>query len=209
MNDIDIVIPCHELYHKLELCLKSLFNGQQRFNKVILVDDDSSTQGTLEEFFKDKYPEITYIRNKERSYYSGSVNHGLKYATSKYVIILNSDTVTETPDAFGVMIREYEQYDDVKIICAREIPQQTYGKREFTVGYAYMMEREFLKELGNLRDDGPFRHYNSDLRLYEQIFRLNYTQAVSSAIIRHNRGSSQYLVPEEFLKILDIDELLD
>lgn len=206
---VDIIIPCHELYSTLEKCLASLFNGQQFFNKVILVDDDSSELGTLQEYFVNKYPDITYLRNKERSYYSGTVNHGLKYATSKYVMVLNSDTEIVTPDCFGVMIKEYEEHEKVKILSAREREKDEYGVKPFVFGYAFLMEREFLGSLGNLKDDGMYKHFNSDLRLYEQIKRLGFRQGVSSSIIKHKFSRSRHMVPNSLCRILLPDELLN
>lgn len=206
---VDIIIPCHELYSTLEKCLASLFNGQQFFNKVILVDDDSSELGTLKEYFFNKYPDITYLRNKERTYYSGTVNHGLKYATSKYVLVLNSDTEVVTPDCFGVMIKEYEEHEEVKMLSARAFEKDQYGVMDFALGYAYLMEREFLSSLGNLKEDGYFKHFNSDLRLYQQINELDFKQGVSSALIKHEMSGSGHLVPKRLCKILPPHELIN
>jgi len=200
---VDIVIPCHEQYDLLELCLKSIFNGTQRFNKVILVDDDSSSRGTLEEYFNDKFPEIKYVRNKERSYFSGTVNHGLEHVTSKYVLVLNSDTEMVTPDCLSVMVEELECDPLMKMVNARISVHELCGPNtSFTFGYAFLMEREFLRSLGDLRSDGYYAHFNSDCYLYRQLYKGNYQRCVSSVIIKHRKGSSTHLVPKSLCKFV-------
>lgn len=191
---IDIIIPSFELHDRLEKCLESIFNGLHEFNKVIVVDDYSSSP--LEEYFGDKFPEVLFVRNKERTYFSGTVNHGLEHATSKYVLILNNDTEIVTPDCFNVMRQEYEEWG-VKCISARYWKQMRYGPDRQLPGYAFMMERDYLKSLGNLRQDGEFVHFNSDHYLRRKIKEQGHGCAVSSAVISHYGHASQQYVPEE------------
>lgn len=191
---IDIVIPCHELYDKIEVCLRSIFNGLHDFNRVVLVDDDSSSQGTLEDALGEMFPEVVYIRNKQRTYFSGTVNHGLEHASAKYVLVLNNDTKVVTPDCFNVMRQELE-YWGAGLISARMDELMPYGikKRIRCGGYAFLMERQRLLDLGGLRSDGSYRHFNSDLLLFEQVGDV----AISSAIINHDRGSSRKYLPDD------------
>ncbi len=73
MSKVDIVIPCHELYEILGDCIESVLETKSHnpntFGQVILVDDDSSLEGTLEEYFSDKYPDVKYVRNPKRMYF--------------------------------------------------------------------------------------------------------------------------------------------
>ncbi len=207
MIPVDIVIPCHEQYDLLDQCLKSIFNGTQRFNKVILVDDDSSSRGTLEEYFSDKFPEIVYVRNKERTYFSGTVNHGLEHVTAKYVLVLNSDTKLVTPDCLSVMVKDLKITPLMKMVNARPNEHRKCGEdTRFTHAYAFLMEREFLRSLGDLRSDGLFAHFNSDGFIYHQLKIGKYKRCVSSAIINHRKGSSGHLVPWELCKSVHASE---
>ena len=193
---IDIVIPSYELYDRLEKCLRSIFNGLHSFNRVIVVDDDSSSQGTLEEYFGDMFPEVLFVRNKERTYFSGTVNHGLQYATAKYVLVLNNDTHIVTPDCFNVMRQEMEEWE-VKLISARPGPRRPTGVGHELPGYAFMLEREYLSDLGNLRQDGGFIHFDSDRYLRQQIRDRGDRCAVSTAVIGHYGHASRKYVPAE------------
>ena len=150
------------------------------------MDDDSSSQGTLEEYFGKMFPEIVYVRNKQRACFSGTVNHGLEHATAKYVLVLNNDTKVVTPDCFNVMRQELEDWN-VDLISARMDQLMPYGIKKIRCGgYAFLMERQRLLDLGGLRSDGKFRHYRSDIHLFKQIVNI----AISSAIINHDRHSS-------------------
>lgn len=164
------------------------------------MDDESSSQGTLEEYFGGMFPEVLFVRNKERTYFSGTVNHGLKYATAKYVLVLNNDTHIVTPDCFNVMQREYEEWG-VKLISARPGPLRKTGVGYCLPGYAFMMEREYLRSLGNLRQDGRFIHFDSDAYLRKQIRDDGEECAVSTAVIGHYGHASRKFVPQELIDV--------
>ena len=140
------------------------------------------------------FPEVVYIRNKQRTYFSGTVNHGLEHTSAKYVLVLNSDTKVVTPDCFNVMRQELEDWG-AGLSSARMDELMPYGikKRIRCGGYAFLMERQRLLDLGGLRSDGEYRHFKSDLLLFEQVGDV----AISSAIINHDRGSSRKYLTDD------------
>jgi len=202
MSKVDIVIPCHELYGVLGECIESVLETKSHnpntFGQVILVDDDSSSEGTLEEYFSDKYPDVKYVRNPKRMYFSGTVNHGSDYVTSKYFMMLNSDTLIETPNWLEVMVEEYNSDDKIKIISANFNDRKPYfSGGPFVCGVCLMMEIDLFRQIGKLKSDGKFIHWHSDKKLQNDVRRMGYLNALSTAKIKHLGGRSREYIPNE------------
>lgn len=196
---VDIVIPCHELYEILGNCIESVLESKSHnpntFGKVILVDDDSSSEGTLEEYFSDKYPDVEYVRNPKRMYFSGTVNHGSDYVTSEYFVMLNSDTLIETPNWLEVMVEEYNSNDRIKIISGDVGGHKpSLNGVPPVAGVCLMMEIDLFRQLGKLKSEGRYIHWGSDIRLQDVILKMGYLNAVSTAKIYHIGGRSREYV---------------
>lgn len=74
-------------------CLESLYQIDYPNYEIILVDNDSNDSSV--ELFKEKYPEIEIIQNKENLGFAEGNNIGIKKAINsgtEYVLLLNNDT---------------------------------------------------------------------------------------------------------------------
>ncbi|KKO54343.1 glycosyl transferase family 2 [Paenibacillus sp. DMB20] len=91
---IDVVICVHNQLDAVKKCLDSVRRTKttQDFNLIVIDDgSDQTTRQYLGEFSK-RYP-CTIIRNEKARGYTASANQGLKQSTSRYCILLNSDTI--------------------------------------------------------------------------------------------------------------------
>lgn len=92
MVDVSIVIVTYNNLNLLDECLSSLkkhINGSSY--EVIIVDNNS----ILEQynFYMDKYPEHTWVRNEENLGLAKAKNIGINLAKGSYYLNLDSDTV--------------------------------------------------------------------------------------------------------------------
>ena len=88
---ISIIIPVYNVEKYLEQCLESVVNQTQLFNEVILVNDGSSDNSRR---ICEKYVSaFEYFRliNQDNKGPSAARNLGMKYATGKYIMFLDSD----------------------------------------------------------------------------------------------------------------------
>lgn len=77
-------------------CLDSLQRVVYQNFEVILVDN-ASTDGS-QQFFKERYPNVAVLENKENLGFAGGNNIGIQEAlrrNSDYVLLLNNDTVVD------------------------------------------------------------------------------------------------------------------
>lgn len=88
---VTVIIPNYNGIEYLKECLKSLEEQTFQDFSVIIVDN-CSTDGSVE-FIKQSYPEITLFEMDENYGFSIAVNKGIRESRTKYVILLNNDTV--------------------------------------------------------------------------------------------------------------------
>lgn len=115
--ELSVVIVNYNVAYFLEQCLNSCLKAAEHAAIEILVIDNNSVDGS-EEMMRDKFPQITYIMNKENLGFSKANNQGMRLAKGNYLLLLNPDTVVEEftfrktidfmnkhPDAGGLGVR--------------------------------------------------------------------------------------------------------
>ena len=87
---ISVIIPTYKEPEYLDLCLKSIFEGQTNKNEIIVVVD-----GFLElnKSILDKYPDVKVLDLGTNQGLAVATNWGVYNATSKYILVVNDDNV--------------------------------------------------------------------------------------------------------------------
>ena len=93
--------------------IESLYNNKGKNNFQIIVVDNSSADNPY--LLKDLFPEINLILNKENTGFGAAINQALKYCLSKYIILLNPDSLV-TNGFLEASIRFMEQDDKIGIM---------------------------------------------------------------------------------------------
>ena len=89
--DVSIIIINYKTKHLTEQCIDSIFKYTQDIDfEIILVENGTG------EFNKDNIGQwgekVKLVVSKENLGFAGGNNLGIKYATGKYYLLLNSDT---------------------------------------------------------------------------------------------------------------------
>jgi len=100
MIDISIVIVNYNTRKLLVDCLNSIFKNTKNLNYEVIVVDNGSTDGSVEEIqnLKSKIQssswrtELKIIENKQNLGFAKANNQGIKIARGRYILLLNSDT---------------------------------------------------------------------------------------------------------------------
>lgn len=109
-------------YNTCELTLQCLHSVYQSIRKelevqVIVVDNGSTEpcQAALTNQFKD----VLFLRSEQNLGFAKGNNLGLKYATGKYILLLNSDTIITDPDTFTKTIERVKQFDNNVVLSTQ------------------------------------------------------------------------------------------
>ena len=89
-SNVSVVIVTWNSRETVEECLKSLLPQVSE----ILVVDNASKDGTAG-FIVKNFPKIKLVKNKKNIGFAKAVNQGIRRARSKYILMLNPDTVVK------------------------------------------------------------------------------------------------------------------
>lgn len=135
MFDVSIIIVNWNVKNYLRKCLNSIYSETKRLSFEIIVVDNASTDGSAEMLGKE-FPQVILIKNDENVGFSKANNQAIKIAQSKYILLLNPDTLI-LDEAIEKLYRFIEDHRNVVAVgptilnadggtiqydCARTIP---------------------------------------------------------------------------------------
>ena len=137
-----VVVNYHRQQDTIE-CLGSLFKSKinDKEFKVVLVENES--QETEVKKFKQLFPTLEVIENKENTGFAKGNNIGIKYSLENgadYLVLINNDAIVKK-DSIAKLIEVFEKNPDVGIVGP---------KIYFAEGFEYHKQRYNQKELGKV-----------------------------------------------------------
>lgn len=91
---IDIIVPVYNACEDVLLCLSALVEKTDLVHRVIVINDgQESKTAEMLAAFQSSYNHIEVLTNPENIGYTRSVNKGIEYSNSDWVVVLNSDTI--------------------------------------------------------------------------------------------------------------------
>jgi hypothetical protein len=91
-KQVSVIIVSYNTKDLTKKCISSVFEKTENIDFEIIVIDNASKDGSVEELNKIFQDKITIIVSKENLGFGKANNLGIKKATGKYVFLLNSDT---------------------------------------------------------------------------------------------------------------------
>lgn len=91
--DVSVIIVNYNTRQLTAECIDSVFEKTSGIDFEIILVDNASTDGSLEQFSADS--RIHYIYNKENVGFGRANNIGYARSSGRYVLFLNSDTILE------------------------------------------------------------------------------------------------------------------
>ncbi len=180
---VDIIIP---VWNELELtraCIESIKRSTKTPFRLIIIDNGSEkeTREYLENVRDDPDLDVILIRNDSNIGYLKAVNQGLKQSDSKYVCILNNDTVV-TDNWLDKMVDFAERHDDVglinpvlkkkrtpsapdnldKIVRELESRKGEYIELDHCVGACLLIKKGVIRDIGLFDDIYGFGHWEDN-----------------------------------------------
>jgi ADP-heptose:LPS heptosyltransferase len=196
---IDIVIPVHNALDYLKKCLFSLEKYTEDY-RLILVDDDSDSE--TRKFMLDyiqKHKSFVLLTNSNHEWFTRTSNRGLRFASSEFVVLLNSDT--EVSDGWlDELIRIIKKYPKAVLVGSDHNPEIEFDYKkteypDYVTGHCWLLRKKLLVKLRYLDSStSEGMHYNSDRWFCYKANNLNYDTLVSykSHVIHHQWKSWEH-----------------
>ncbi len=117
MKKISVIITHFRKPDVLRLCIRSVQKALKDIDSEIIVVDSMTMSQTVM-MMREEFDTLLYIQNRENTGYAKLVNQGIRHSTGEYLLVLNSDLVSE-PDAISKMIAFMDQHQDVGMLGPR------------------------------------------------------------------------------------------
>jgi GT2 family glycosyltransferase len=131
--DLSIIIVNFETYDLTKQTIESVINHDQPFEYDIYLVDNASKDGSIERLQEDFYKEsqdglIKFILNNENMGFAYANNIALKKTNSKYVLLLNSDTLI-LDNCLEESMSYMEAFEDIGALgCKVVLPDNSLDK---------------------------------------------------------------------------------
>lgn len=142
MTDLSIIVVSYNTKKLTVECIKSVIEHTKEINYEILVIDNASSDESVKELKRLAAQKklIKLIRNKKNLGFSKANNQGIKSASGKYLLFLNSDTLV-TDNILGSMVKWVDDNPEVGIVsCSLKYKD---GSLQGTGGYFPTLIRVF------------------------------------------------------------------
>lgn len=173
--EVSIIIVTFNSEKYILNCIESIFKNTTDINYEIIVVDNKSEDNTIQ-ILKNNYPEIIIIENKFNYGFAKANNIGIKESNSKYVFLLNPDTILIN-DVISILYTFMEEEKNIDVSCCGstifnedKTLQESFGK--------FPSLKQILFELGlksifsnfyNEKLSTGFKNYKFELREVEHI----------------------------------------
>lgn len=114
MPDVSVIIVSYNTKDLTIGSIKSVLREGSNLEKEIIVVDNASTDGSLEELSRLK-GKIKLIKNDKNLGFSKANNQGIRTASGKYILLLNSDTEVKK-GAIGKLIEFAKARSDAGVV---------------------------------------------------------------------------------------------
>ena len=131
--DLSIIIVNYETFHLTKQTIESVINRDHKFSYDIYVVDNASEDGSFEKLKKTFFKEIDtglikFILNSENKGFAQANNLAIKRTNSKYVLLLNSDTIV-VDDCLEKSLGYMKKHSDTGVLgCKVMLKDNTLDK---------------------------------------------------------------------------------
>ncbi|MBQ0142632.1 MAG: glycosyltransferase family 2 protein [Prevotellaceae bacterium] len=117
MIEVSIIIVNYNTLQITAECIDSIFRFTTNVNFEVILVDNGSIDGSEQHFASDD--RITYIYLKENIGFGRANNEGVKYATGRNILFLNSDTLLQ--DNSVKLLSEYLDHNNTVGACGANL----------------------------------------------------------------------------------------
>lgn len=158
--DVSIILVCWNNKSYLEPCLESLYGTGLQFRYEVIVVDNGSKDGS-QAMLEEKFPQVKIIQNDSNVGLSKASNQGIEAIDSRYVLLLNNDTIVNGA-ALNSMVDFLDSHPDAGAVGGRLLNPDG----SFQAGYAVFstLKEEILiaTRLGEYNKPGYPSHYDTN-----------------------------------------------
>ena len=160
VSDVSIILVCWNNKSYLEPCLKSLYEADLQFRFEIIVVDNGSTDGS-QAMLEEKFPGVRIIQNDSNVGLSKASNQGIEVSDSKYILLLNNDTIVNGP-SLNSMVAFLDSHPDAGASGGRLLNPDGSFQAGYAVFSTLWEEILIATRLGEFNKKGYPSHFDTN-----------------------------------------------
>ncbi len=192
--DVSVIIINYNQFNLLENCIKSLVEKTSGIEYEIIVVDNGSTEGNVEEITS-KFASVRLIKNTDNIGFSAANNQGAEVAEGNYLLILNNDT--EFIENSIKIVYDFATSQSKEIVVGIKLLNEDGSMQEsvydYTTVWNSFTENFFLYKL--------FPRSKLFNKYYQNYH--NYSDAVEAGVVK---GAFLFISKKSFEKLNGFDE---
>jgi N-acetylglucosaminyl-diphospho-decaprenol L-rhamnosyltransferase len=114
MSQLAVAIVNYNTREELRACLRTIAS---EFPREVVVVDNASTDGSIE-MLRAEHPEVTLVANRTNPGFGSAANQGVRRCHSRYVLLLNSDTLLQ-PGVLRALASYLDEHPRAAIVGPR------------------------------------------------------------------------------------------
>lgn len=119
-NDVAICIVNYNTRDFLENCLRSVFEQTKGLDFEVIVVDNGSSDGSTQ-MVKEMFPHVKLILNERNLGFTKANNQAIKTSNSKYILLLNSDTILISDHVIKDMVDFMNHHGEAGAVSCRTL----------------------------------------------------------------------------------------
>ena len=184
MKYISFAVPCYNSEEYMTRAIDSILPGRE--DVEIIIVNDGSSDGTLEiaHRYKEEYPDIIKVVDKENGGHGDAVNAGLSYATGKYFKVVDSDDWVDEESLHKILklLRDMEEGEqEVDMLISNYVYEKVGAEHKKCIHYRNVLPQD---EVFRWNDIGRFR-LDQYILMHSVIYRTDMLKLTQITLPKH------------------------
>lgn len=145
MKLLSIAVPCYNSSVYMRKCIDSLLPGGEDVEIIIVNDGSSDNTADIAEEYRERFPSIIKVVNKENGGHGSAVNFGLQAAKGLYFKVVDSDDWVNQSAYIRILDTLKELIQDGKTVdmfVSNYVYEKEGEKRKKVMRYRYALPQE-------------------------------------------------------------------
>lgn len=184
MKYISFAIPCYNSESYMNRAIDSILPGGENVEIIIVNDGSADRTSEIAHEYKEKYPNIIKVVDKENGGHGDAVNFGLKNAAGKYFKVVDSDDWVKEESLHRILqvLRQFEdENQEVDMLIANYVYEKTGAVNKKCIHYRNVLPQD---ELFHWSDIGHF-HLDQYILMHSVIYRTEMLKLCQLELPKH------------------------
>ena len=157
MKYISFAIPCYNSEEYMSHAIESVLTGGDDVEIIIVNDGSKDKTSEIAHAYREKYPNIIKVVDKENGGHGDAVNSGLSSATGKYFKVVDSDDWVDEESLQKILelLRRFEEEDqEIDMLVSNYVYEKVGASHKKCIHYRNVLPQD---EVFRWDDIGHFR----------------------------------------------------